>query len=97
MGSWLGFYNQERQHQSLGSRTPRQAYEAVCPWIDAPVGGSILSQTAYFGKSEPARHIEERSGHHQPNSPAPLIATLLLSLALWVGIWGVTALVSIEL
>jgi hypothetical protein len=22
IGSWLGFYNQERQHQSLGYRTP---------------------------------------------------------------------------
>ena len=25
IGSWLGFYNEERQHQSLGYRTPRQA------------------------------------------------------------------------
>jgi putative transposase len=33
IGSWLSFYNQERQHQSLGYRTPRQAYEAECPWI----------------------------------------------------------------
>ena len=33
IGSWLGFYNAERQHQSLGYRTPRQAYEAECPWI----------------------------------------------------------------
>jgi putative transposase len=33
IGSWLGFYNEERQHQSLGYRTPRQACEAECPWI----------------------------------------------------------------
>ncbi len=33
IGSWLDFYNQERQHQSLGYRTPRQVYEAECPWI----------------------------------------------------------------
>ena len=33
IGSWLGFYNQERQHQSLAYRTPRQAYEAECRWI----------------------------------------------------------------
>jgi putative transposase len=33
IGSWLGFYNEERQHQSLGYRTPRQAYEAERPWI----------------------------------------------------------------
>jgi putative transposase len=33
IGSWLEFYNEERQHQSLGYRTPRQVYEAECPWI----------------------------------------------------------------
>ena len=33
IGAWLSFYNEERQHQSLGYRTPRQAYEAECPWI----------------------------------------------------------------
>ena len=33
IGSWLSFYNEERQHQSLGYRTPRQAYEAECPWM----------------------------------------------------------------
>ena len=32
IGAWLDFYNKERQHQSLGYRTPRQAYEAECPW-----------------------------------------------------------------
>src|SRR2546423_3330840 len=29
----VALYNEERQHQSLGYRTPRQAYEAECPWI----------------------------------------------------------------
>ena len=33
IGSWLEFYNEERQHQSLGYRTPRQIYEAECRWI----------------------------------------------------------------
>jgi putative transposase len=33
IGGWLDFYNEERQHQSLGYRTPRQAYEVECPWI----------------------------------------------------------------
>src|SRR5207248_11801988 len=33
IGAWLGFYNEERQHQSLGYRTPRQAYQAECRWI----------------------------------------------------------------
>jgi len=45
IGSWLGFYNEERQHQSLGYRTPRQAYEAECPWIcgrsASPTGGAF--------------------------------------------------------
>ena len=27
IGAWLDFYNQERQHQSLGYRTPRQIYQ----------------------------------------------------------------------
>jgi putative transposase len=38
IGSWLAFYNEERQHQSLGYRTPRQAYEAECPWIMWTIG-----------------------------------------------------------
>jgi transposase InsO family protein len=32
-GAWLVFYNEERQHQSHGYRTPRQVYEAQCRWI----------------------------------------------------------------
>src|SRR5215831_19047696 len=27
IGAWLSFYNEERQHQSLGYRTPRQMYQ----------------------------------------------------------------------
>src|SRR5438105_15042255 len=27
IGAWLNFYNEERQHQSLGYRTPRQIYD----------------------------------------------------------------------
>jgi putative transposase len=33
IGSWFDFYNEQRQHQSLGYRTPRQVYEAECRWI----------------------------------------------------------------
>ena len=43
IGSWLGFYNEERQHQSLGYCTPRQAYKAECPWI----GGRSALPTGY--------------------------------------------------
>ena len=43
IGSWINFYNEERQHQSLGYRTPRQAYEAECRWIC----GRSASPTGY--------------------------------------------------
>jgi len=33
IGNWFRFYNEERQHQSHGYRTPRQVYEAQCRWI----------------------------------------------------------------
>jgi hypothetical protein len=33
IGAWPVFYNEERQHQSHGDRTPRQVYEAQCLWI----------------------------------------------------------------
>ena len=34
IGAWLEFYNEERQHQSLGYRTPRQVYEAARGYVD---------------------------------------------------------------
>ncbi len=41
IGAWLDFYNEERQHQNLRYRTPRQIYEAEGPWI----GGRSASPT----------------------------------------------------
>src|SRR5690242_7617409 len=41
IGSWLDFYNTERQHQSLGYRTPRQIYQEglwVCGRSALPTG-----------------------------------------------------------
>jgi hypothetical protein len=41
IGAWLAFYNEERQHQSLGYRTPRQIYEDglwICGRSAAPTG-----------------------------------------------------------
>ena len=41
IGAWLGFYNEERQHQSLGYRTPRQIYEEglwICGRSASPTG-----------------------------------------------------------
>jgi Integrase core domain len=39
--AWLTFYNEERQHQSLGYRTPRQIYEEglwICGRSASPNG-----------------------------------------------------------
>jgi putative transposase len=41
IGAWLGFYNEERQHQSLGYHTPRQIYEEslwICGQSASPTG-----------------------------------------------------------
>jgi putative transposase len=41
IGAWLGFYNEERQHQSLGYRTPRQIYQEglwICGRSASPTG-----------------------------------------------------------
>ncbi len=50
IGNWFGFYNEERQHQSLGYRTPQQAYVAECPWIcgrsASPTGGASPTSRA---------------------------------------------------
>jgi hypothetical protein len=47
IGSWLGFYNEERQHQSLGYRTPRQAYgqRAPTPSFNSSASSKQTSQT----------------------------------------------------
>ena len=41
IGTWLRFYNEERQHKSLGYRTPRQIYEEglwICGRSALPTG-----------------------------------------------------------
>jgi putative transposase len=54
IGAWLSFYNQERQHQSLGYRTPRQIYEEGL-WI---WGRSALPT----GCASPASRASSESG-----------------------------------
>jgi putative transposase len=54
IGAWLSFYNEERQHQSLGYRTPRQIYqEGLWIW-----GRSALPT----GCASPARRASSESG-----------------------------------
>src|ERR1700737_2995122 len=55
IGVWLIFYNEQRQHQSHGYRTPRQVYEAQCRWI---CGRSALPT----GCASPASQASSKSG-----------------------------------
>jgi putative transposase len=44
IGAWLDFYNEERQHQSLRYRTPRQIYEEgrwICGRSASPTGSAF--------------------------------------------------------
>jgi putative transposase len=54
IGAWLDFYNAERQHQSLGYRTPRQIYDEGL-WI---CGRSALPT----GSASPASRASSESG-----------------------------------
>jgi putative transposase len=54
IGAWLTFYNEERQHQSLGYRTPRQIYQEGL-WI---CGRSALPT----GCASPASRASSESG-----------------------------------
>src|ERR1700687_6200349 len=54
IGAWLSFYNDERQHQSLGYRTPRQIYQEGL-WI---CGRSALPT----GCASPASRASSTSG-----------------------------------
>jgi putative transposase len=55
IGAWLDFYNAERQHQSLGYRTPRQIYEDglwVCGRSASPTGCASHASRASSGSGE---------------------------------------------
>src|ERR1700747_2026607 len=49
IGAWLNFYNEERQHQSLGYRTPRQIYDEglwICGRSAFPTGSASPASRA---------------------------------------------------
>ena len=56
IAAWLRFYNEERLHQAHGYRTPRQIYEAQCPWTGgrsaAPNGAASPASRARSGNRE---------------------------------------------
>jgi len=55
------------------------------------VASEIRSHGAYAAKDWrlPAELLQKRASYGRPDIEASLIMTLLLSLALWAGIWGV--------
>jgi putative transposase len=67
IGGWLRFYNAERQHQSLGYRTPRQVYEESL-WI---CGRSALPT----GSASPASREGSASGEMLAFAHIPTGAT----------------------
>jgi putative transposase len=52
IGAWLDFYNTERQHQSLGYRTPRQIYQAACGHVDDRLLPTGCASPAFRASSE---------------------------------------------
>ena len=55
IGAWLDFYNEERQHQSLGYRTPRQIYQEglwICGRSALPTGSASPASRASSERRE---------------------------------------------
>src|SRR5208282_5166825 len=55
IGAWLSFYNEERQHQSLGYRTPRQIYQEglwICGRSALPTGAASPASRASSASGE---------------------------------------------
>jgi putative transposase len=67
IGAWFSFYNEERQHQSLGYRTPQQIYEESL-WICGPIGFADRLRFPRFprqlGKRGNARLRPHTHRHH---------------------------------
>ena len=74
IGSWLAFYNEERQHQSLGYRTPRQAYETECRWIcgrSAPPTGCAFARIPTGTTANHRINVDAQEGRSDPMTVAP--------------------------
>ena len=74
IGAWLSFYNEERQHQSLAYRTPRQAYEAECRWICGRSASPTGCAFDHIPTGTPANHridVDEGKGSSDVMTVAP--------------------------
>ena len=65
IGAWLDFYNEERQHQSLGYRTPRQIYDEglwICGRSALPTGSAshLPSELGKRGNARLRPHTHRR-------------------------------------
>jgi putative transposase len=56
IGAWLEFYNEERPHQSLRYRTPRQIYEVEGGWICGRSASPTGSAFAHIPTGTTANH-----------------------------------------
>jgi len=69
IGSWLDFYNGERQHQNLRYRTPRQIYEAEGAWIGRRSASPTGYAFAYIPTGTTANHrINVDEEEHRSNA-----------------------------
>ena len=75
IGAWLHFYNTERQHQSLGYRTPRQIYQEACGHVD-----DRRCRLAVLPRlPEPARKAGKCSpSSTSPQAPRPTMDLILM-------------------
>lgn len=64
IGAWLHFYNEERLHQTHGYRTPRQVYEAQCPWTWG-------RSAAPSGSASPTSRARSEGGEMLAFAPMP--------------------------
>jgi putative transposase len=58
IGAWLSFYNKQRQHQSLGYRTPRQIHQEglwICGRSASPTGCASPRFPSKLGRRGNAR------------------------------------------
>jgi Integrase core domain len=70
LGAWLDFYNEERQHRSLGDRTPRQIYQDglwICGRSALPTGSAFPASRASSESGEMLvlAHIPKRITPHK--------------------------------
>jgi len=69
IGAWISFYNQERQHQSLGYRAPRQVYEEACGYVDEKADRAFLAFVWQdLAVAQPGRIVD---AHMQASQPIP--------------------------